>query len=622
MSPRTRLVPALAATLAVIGLSVASAPTAAATIDDDVQTISTGFSGGGIVAEAFTFDLDVAAPGGVRVRGLGITASDQLVLGLFNLNLDIYTRSGSAVGHEGSNTGWTKRRNITVQSRLAGQVIPVPVTFDLPTGRSAVRVVQTDASLLHYMIGSLEPLTASNGDLRLTGRSLTQNGTTYTDFGPFVSLDYELNLATTVTSGPSGLTNQNDPVFTYGAVPADKVDHFECELTPADLGRPAGYGTCGNGSVSYLDLPDDDYTFSVRAVDDDGRSSPVASRAFTVDTVAPDTSLESGPTGISTSTGAAFTYAGSGDVDHLECDLSPAEPGGAAGYETCDGTGVSYANLPDAAYTFSVRAVDAAGNADATPATGAFGVDTTAPDTLVSTGPSGTTGDNDPAFTYTGTDGDVDRFECDLAPAEPGGTAGFAPCANAGLAYTDLPEGGYTFSVRAVDALGNTDATPATREFLVNTAAPSITARVTSPLRRSASGWYRAPVTITYTCDAGGSTLAAPCPTSVTLSRSGARQTVTRWVRTADGDAVSSVTVVSIDRTGPQVRVAGFNTARIHSRRPAVRCVATDELSGVRSCRATVWFNAARTRVIVRAKAFDNAGNVRVRTLSARYNGR
>ena len=53
-----------------------------------------------------------------------------------------------------------------------------------------------------------------------------------------------------------------------------------------------------------------------------------------------------------------------------------------------------------------------------------------------------------------------------------------------------------------------------------------------------------------------------------------------------------------------------------------MRCVAADELSGVRSCRATVRFNASRTRVIVRAQAVDNAGNVRVLTLSARYRGR
>jgi hypothetical protein len=133
------------------------------------------------------------------------------------------------------------------------------------------------------------------------------------------------------------------------------------------------------------------------------------------------------------------------------------------------------------------------------------------------------------------------------------------------------------------------------------------------------SGWYRGPVVIRYTCGDGGSTLVAACPAPVTLSRSGARQTVTRRVTTADGDSVASTTVVSIDRALPQVRVSGFSTARVHTRRPVVRCLATDTLSGVRSCRATVTFNPPRTRVFVTARATDRAGNVRVLRLSARY---
>lgn len=248
--------------------------------------------------------------------------------------------------------------------------------------------------------------------------------------------------------------------------------------------------------------------------------------------------------------------------------------------------------------------------------------DTTAPDTTVATGPSGATGDNDPAFTYTGTAGDTDHFECNLSPAEPGGSAGYETCADDGVAFVDLADGDYTFSVRAVDATGNADTTPATREFQVNTASPTITATVSSAKPASAYGWYRAPVSIRYACDAAGSALAAPCPGRDMLRDSGADQVVTRSVSTSDGDTAQVVTEVSIDRVLPRVRVAGFNPARTYTRRPAIDCVATDAHSGVRVCRAYLGVNKARTRINVFARSVDNAGNVRVVRLSARWGGR
>ena len=93
------------------------------------------------------------------------------------------------------------------------------------------------------------------------------------------------------------------------------------------------------------------------------------------DTTAPDTSINSGPSGLTNNNDPSFTYSGApgGDVDHFECSLD------AAAFATCPGAGTNFTNLADAARTFRVRAVDASGNADASPASRSFTIDATAP---------------------------------------------------------------------------------------------------------------------------------------------------------------------------------------------------------------------------------------------------
>ena len=100
--------------------------------------------------------------------------------------------------------------------------------------------------------------------------------------------------------------------------------------------------------------------------------------------------------------------------------------------------------------TANINAVLAAGGADLTP-----------PDTGITSGPAAgsTIGVNTAAFTFTSLEGGS-TFECKL----DGGA--FAACTSP-KAYAGLANGSHTFSVRATDASGNTDLTPATRTFVV-----------------------------------------------------------------------------------------------------------------------------------------------------------
>ena len=118
-----------------------------------------------------------------------------------------------------------------------------------------------------------------------------------------------------------------------------------------------------------------------------------------------------------------------------------------------------------------MRARDQAGNVDATPATRSFTVDTQAPNTTITSGPSGPTNDSTPTFGFSSSQSGS-SFECRVD------SAAFAPCSGPGATHTPttaLSEGSHTFEVRAIDPAGNVDPTPATRSFTVDIQAPDTT---------------------------------------------------------------------------------------------------------------------------------------------------
>jgi hypothetical protein len=94
---------------------------------------------------------------------------------------------------------------------------------------------------------------------------------------------------------------------------------------------------------------------------------------------------------------------------------------------------------------------------------GAFELqDTTPPDTIIDSGPSGTTHDPTPALTFHSTEGGS-TLECKV----DGGA--FAPCSSP-RTLAHLADGSHTFQVRATDAANNVDPSPASRDFNVTTA--------------------------------------------------------------------------------------------------------------------------------------------------------
>ncbi len=171
------------------------------------------------------------------------------------------------------------------------------------------------------------------------------------------------------------------------------------------------------------------------------------------DFIPPNTTVTSGPPGITRDTSASFSFVGSETDSTLECSLD------GAGFTAC--VSPKDYDVANGSHTFSVRAEDAAGNADTTPASRTWTVDTVRPAiTPVSPRHASTTRDTTPLIRATVRDNNP------LAKANAklyvGGRLisatkySYAPSTGA-LVYKSpkLPKGKKTMKVVATDAAGN-----------------------------------------------------------------------------------------------------------------------------------------------------------------------
>jgi Big-like domain-containing protein/parallel beta helix pectate lyase-like protein len=210
------------------------------------------------------------------------------------------------------------------------------------------------------------------------------------------------------------------------------------------------------------------------------------------DTTPPSTTISSGPSGSTTATSATFAFASSESGSTFECKLD------AGAFAACTSP-KGYTGLAVGAHTFSVRAKDAAGNVDASPATAAWTVaasgpgDTAPPETTIGSGPSGPTNDATPTFAFGASEAGA-TFACRVDDGA------WSACTSPWTTST-LADGAHSVSVRATDAADNTDESPATRSFTVDTSAPH-TQITSAPSGTSDS----AQATVAFTVDETGAT--------------------------------------------------------------------------------------------------------------------
>ncbi len=259
---------------------------------------------------------------------------------------------------------------------------------------------------------------------------------------------------TTLTMTPPDFSNDGTPSFEFAS---DEAGTFVCSFD--------GETAVACTSPYARSLSDGGHTFSVRAIDLAGNQDDIpAEHAWTIDTVAPVATIDSGPPAVDNSTSVLFMFSADETNVTFECQLD------SAAYATC--TSPSAQSVAAGAHTFRVRAIDRAGNVDATPDVHSWTVDTSTPDTTITSGPSGATASTGATFIFSSTNaGTSPTYECRRSP--PGGA--FTACTSP-VTYTGLTDGtAYTFEVQVRNLAGTVDPTPATRTWTPDLTAPNTT---------------------------------------------------------------------------------------------------------------------------------------------------
>ena len=200
---------------------------------------------------------------------------------------------------------------------------------------------------------SVDTRMLSDGDVIVTARALDRVGNADLSAPILVKVD---NIAPTVslTAQPPALTNSARARFGFTS---SEAAEFACTLDNQT-------SPCSAEAV-YDPVADGPHTFSVRAIATAGlrRESAPVSWAWTVDTIAPDTTLDVGPRQDSTTPigVAEFRFSSSEPQSTFRCRLEY-EP-----WAVCSNP-VIRIGIPTGLHTFEVQAVDSADNGDPSPA--------------------------------------------------------------------------------------------------------------------------------------------------------------------------------------------------------------------------------------------------------------
>ena len=292
--------------------------------------------------------------------------------------------------------------------------------------------------------------------------------------------------------------NKAKPVIAGTATPAADIvlflDGFELGRTTADA--------AGNFALTPVtDIPEGLHRIGA-ATEIQFVRSKTSTVQVTFDRTPPDTVITSAPPALTNAAASTFTFSSEPNAS-FECSLD------GAAFTAC--TSPSTLTVAEGPHTFAVRARDAAGNVDPSPAQHSWSVDRTAPEIDLTQKPNALTNATTATFAFTSKPGAT--FECRLD------AAAFAPCTSP-VTLAGLGEGDHTFAVRATDKAGNVSATPATYSWQVDLTAPVTTLGVTpaNPTEAtSATLTFSSEAGATFECQLDSAPTFTPCSSPVTF---------------------------------------------------------------------------------------------------------
>ena len=274
------------------------------------------------------------------------------------------------------------------------------------------------------------------------------------------------NDSTPIFSGV-GSTNAGDSATITVEVhrtAADSSDELVETLTATRSAIDGSWST-----IASPGLPDGDYTAFASQDDSAANTATSGTVSFSVDSAAPDLHI-SAPAAGSTTSDSTPTFRGlagtaEGDDSHVAVKVYSGTAATGAPVEALDApvSGATWSvdaspGLADGTYAVEAQQSDAAGNSRMT-SVRTFTLDTTAPTTTIDSGPSGSTSDTAAAFAFHSSEAGA-SFECRLDGAA------WAACSSP-KTYNGVAPGAHTFQVRATDAVGNVEVSPAARPWTV-----------------------------------------------------------------------------------------------------------------------------------------------------------
>jgi hypothetical protein len=432
--------------------------------------------------------------GAIRVTGNdnvigGTGPGDANVIGNSNLVAAISvdagdgnTILGNLIGVDGNSVARPNFAGIRIRTNFGIEATNNVVGGDQAAEENVISNSTKDAVLIAGT-GS------GNSVLRNTGAS---NGQQFIDVGSQGGNDSEGNgpgnpgpengsvLAPQISGTPTtlsaaGAAAPNAVVRVFITPSADGTD-------PNAISEFVGQATAdgaGAWTLTYSSPIPNDSRIAATQTLTNGSTGELTTATTVADATPPQTSIDSGPSGAIADATPTWTFSSEPGAT-FECRMD----GGT--FAPCTSPFTPPAPLADGQHTFRVRAVDnsPAQNVDPTPATRTVTVDTTRPQTTITFGPSGPTRDSTPKFAFTASEAGS-TFQCRLD------SGAWAACTSPRTTAM-LADGAHTFRVRARDAVGNLDLTPAQRSFKVDTHRPS--SKAAAPATTHSS-----PFTVSYT---------------------------------------------------------------------------------------------------------------------------